>query len=248
MIRYLEAVTQASTMEVLWEMHTAKMLEFGFDRIMYGFTRYMTPNSLGDPQDLVLLTNHDPEYVNHFIDNGLYFNAPMVQWARDNDGAASWDVIREMDESHQISASARKVMEFNQKMGVVAGYSISFKAVSARSKGAIALTAKRGMSQGQIDDVWTEHGADIILMNNVAHLKIMSLPYSGSRSLTNRQREVLEWVGDGKTTADIATVMGLTAATIEKHLRLAREALDVDTTAQAVLKAAFQNQMFILDV
>jgi len=39
----------------------------------------------------------------------------------------------------------------------------------------------------------------------------------------------------------------LTPATIEKHLRLARETLDVETTAQAVLKAAFYNQMFVLD-
>ena len=53
--------------------------------------------------------------------------------------------------------------------------------------------------------------------------------------------------GDGKTTQDIAFLLGLTAATVEKHLRLAREALDVDTTAQAVLKAAFYNQMFVLE-
>jgi len=132
-------------------------------------------------------------------------------------------------------------------MVVTAGYTISLKAVSARSKGAIALTAREGISQADIDAVWAQHGTDIVLMNNVAHLKIMSLPYSGARSLTKRQREVLEWVGDGKTTQDIATVMGLTVATVEKHLRLAREALDVDTTAQAVLKAAFQNQMFVLE-
>ena len=42
-------------------------------------------------------------------------------------------------------------------------------------------------------------------------------------------------------------LMGLTPATVEKHLRLAREALDVETTAQAVLKAAFYNQMFTVD-
>ncbi|MFT7105919.1 MAG: LuxR family transcriptional regulator [Yoonia sp.] len=39
----------------------------------------------------------------------------------------------------------------------------------------------------------------------------------------------------------------MTVATIEKHLRLAREALDVETTAQAVLKGAFNNQMFAID-
>ena len=31
------------------------------------------------------------------------------------------------------------------------------------------------------------------------------------------------------------------------RLRLAREALDVETTAQAVLKAAFYNQMFVIE-
>ena len=207
----------------------------------------MTASSLGDPQDLVLLTNHDPEYSRVFIETGLYFHAPMVQWARHNDGAASWDVIRQMEEAEMLSTSERKVLDFNKKMGVTAGYTISFKSVSARSKGAIALTARRGMSQSEIDAVWARHGRDIVLMNNVAHLKIINLPYSGARPLTKRQREVLQWVADGKTTQDIARLMGLTVATVEKHLRLAREALDVDTTAQAVLKASFQNQMFVLE-
>ena len=45
----------------------------------------------------------------------------------------------------------------------------------------------------------------------------------------------------------IAILMGLTTATVEKHLRLAREALSVETTAQAVLKAALHNQMFIME-
>ena len=103
-------------------------------------------------------------------------------------------------------------------------------------------------TQDDVDAIWEEHGDDIHLMNNIAHLKILTLPYSTpTRSLTKRQREALEWVGDGKTTQDIALLMGLTSATVEKHLRLAREALAVETTAQAVMKAAFQNQMFVLE-
>ena len=46
--------------------------------------------------------------------------------------------------------------------------------------------------------------------------------------------EVLDVVGDGRTGQNIASPMGLSAATVEKHLRLARGALDVETTAQAV--------------
>ena len=83
---------------------------------------------------------------------------------------------------------------------------------------------------------------------NVKQMKLHTLRYSGARPLTKRQSEVLQWVGDGKTIQDIAILLDLIPATVEKYLRLAREALDVDTTAQALLKAAFSNQTFILDV
>ena len=244
---YLDALTNAQTVEDFWRLHSAKMASFGFDRLIYGFTRYRSASSLGDPQDWVVLTNQPPEYMTPFVDEGLYFHAPMVKWALENDGACSWRWMEDMARADGFTASERRVVEFNRKMGVLAGYTISFRSISARSKGAIALTARAGMTQDAVEQVWAQHGDEILVMNNVAHLKILTLPYSGARHLTKRQREVLEWVGDGKSTQDIAFLLGLTAATVEKHLRLAREALDVETTAQAVLKAAFYNQMFIIE-
>ncbi len=87
---------------------------------------------------------------------------------------------------------------------------------------------------------------EIFRLNHIAHLKITSLPETNhGRSLTKRQREVLQWVADGKTIQDIATIMGLSLATIEKHLKLARDALNVETTAQAVMKASTNNQLFL---
>ncbi|SFK34538.1 response regulator transcription factor [Celeribacter marinus] len=71
----------------------------------------------------------------------------------------------------------------------------------------------------------------------------MSLPLP-RRVLTARQTEVLEWVGSGKSIADAAAIIGLTQRTVEKHLRLAREALGVQTTAQAIHKASVYNQIF----
>ena len=245
---YLERLTNAQSIEELWQLHCKKMGEYGFDRLIYGFTRYRTATSLGDPEDFVILTNHSPEYIEGFLGKGLYFHAPMVRWALEHEGASSWSIMRDMITSGTLSESEKKVVEFNQKLGVTAGYSISFKSISPRTKGAIALTARAGLPQDEVDAMWAEHGNDIVLMNNVLHLKILTLPYvPPNQSLTKRQREALEWVGDGKTTQDIALLMGLTPATIEKHLRLARESLCVETTAQAVLKAALHNQMYAVE-
>lgn len=245
---YLLGVADARNIEELWEAHVTKMAEFGFDRLLYGFTRYRTSTSLGDPSDFIILTNHSRAYTDVFIDEGHFFHAPMVRWALANEGVKSWRLLAQMDRSKTLSKQERRVLEFNRDMDVTAGYTISFKSISARSKGAIALTAQAGLTQNAVDAVWAEHGADITLMNSIIHLKILTLPYTApNRTLTARQVEALEWVGDGKTTQDIAMLMGLTPATVEKHLRLAREALAVETTAHAVMKAAFANQMFVLD-
>lgn len=246
--QYLTALTNTQSIEELWDMHTRKMATYGFDRLLYGFTRYRSGNSLGDPEDYVVLSNHSAAYTDVFMGQGLYSHAPMVKWVLENEGACSWNILADLVENGALSEAERKVIAFNQSMDVTAGYSISFKSISPRSKGAIALTATAGLSQDEVDQIWERHGDDILVINNVAHLKIMTLPYSGpSRQLTKRQREALEWVGDGKTTQDIALLMGLTPATVEKHLRLARDSLSVETTAQAVLKAALQNQMFVME-
>jgi len=240
---YLNATTNAPTVEALWALHTERMMSYGFDRIIYGFTRYRSATSLGDPQDWVVLTNHGDEYMEGFLSTGHVYTAPMVRWALNNTGPCSW---RWMAEPGNLTEAEQAAVAFNISKNVIAGYTISFLSVSERTKGAIALTARPGLTQDDVEEIWAKHGDEITVINNVMHLKIQTLPYS-QRSLTKRQREVLQWVGDGKTIQDIAILLELTPATIEKHLRLAREALDVETTAQAVLKAAFYNQMFVID-
>lgn len=246
---YLNKLTNAPSIEILWPMHCEKMAEFGFDRLLYGFSHYTLPNNLGNPDDFYVLTNHKSEYIDGFVKEGLYHNAPMTRWAMENEGFCSWRWMQERLIAGEFTAQELKVIEFNRSHGAHCGYTISFKSVSQRARGAIALTGRADLDQDHIDNVWAEYKDTIILMNNILHLKLLSLPYTpqSGRRLTARQREALEWVGDGKTTQDIALLMGLTAATVEKHLRLARETLNVETTAQAVLKAAFQNQMFVID-
>lgn len=245
---YLHFVTSCGSLEELWAGHVDMMARYGFDRLIYGNTVYRTETSLGDPDDFIILSNHSKEYLKGFLDDGLYFHAPMLHWALHNEGAASWRMIGESLENRTLTPEEHRVFEFNQRMGVTVGYTVSFHSASFRSKGAISLCARDGISQDEVDAIWDEAGRDITLMNNVAHLKILSLPYRPpNRALTKRQREALEWVGDGKTMQDIAVIMGLTPATVEKHLRLARAALCVETTAQAVLKASLHNQMYVMD-
>jgi LuxR family transcriptional regulator len=245
LLSHLQRLLLATTIEEAWQLHCEAMEEFHFDRLIYGFTRFRSHRDLGQPDDLMVLSNMDSCYVARFIHGGLYHKAPMVRWATENVGACSWRWMQENEDT--LTDVEKQVIGFNKTFNVVAGYTISFPEVSTRSRGAIGLAARAGYSQRDVEERWAVDGHLIHMLNNAFHLKATSLPYTHVNPLTPRQREVLEWVGDGKTMADIAAILGVSQATVEKHLRLARESLGVETTAQAVLKATRKNQIFVTE-
>lgn len=245
MLEHLEKVLLTSDVEAIWSLHCKLMAQYGFDRLIYAFMPFRAAPGHDDIADALILSNHDPVYVQAFLNAKVFMEAPMVKWTMHNTGACSWSHVLRQRAQGELSPSELRVLELNAAHGVTAGYSIAFDDSSARSKGGIGLCAERGLSQAEVDDIWARHGRELMVLNAILHLRISNLPLvTARRALTMRQREVLEWVADGKTTADIALIMGLTAATVEKHLRRAREALDVETTAQAVLKASMQKQLF----
>ena len=136
------------------------------------------------------------------------------------------------------------MIAFNSRFGAQGGYAIAFPRYSPRDGYGLGL-ASLTMDQDAVDTLWERSGREIELVATVAHLKFMSLPYGDHvRALTPRQREVLQLVADGKTVQDVSVLIERTSATVEKHLRLAREALGVETTAQAILKVGLHNQFF----
>jgi len=58
--------------------------------------------------------------------------------------------------------------------------------------------------------------------------------------LTEREKEVLTWVGRGKTSAEIAIILGLSERTVNFHCDQAMRRLEVINRTQAVAKAIAQ--------
>ncbi len=242
---HIETITAARTTSLVWDELCRALQAYGFDRLIYGHTRYRDGNWLGNPEDWLFLARHDAAYVRDFIDSGLFRSSPMLLWALDNEGACSWRTTQERLSTATISEDEKKVIDFNNSMGVLAGYTISFRGLSPRFCGILALTASADHTQARIDATWMAYGREIMMLANIAHLRLIGLPHDGGRRLTARQAEVLGWVAEGKATQDIAAIVGISAATVEKHLRLARQALDVETTAQALVKLAYRNQIHL---
>ncbi len=64
-----------------------------------------------------------------------------------------------------------------------------------------------------------------------------STPLETSLGLTPREAEVLLWVAQGKSNADIATILSMTVHTVKKHLQNTFEKLGVETRNGATIRA-----------
>jgi LuxR family transcriptional regulator len=245
LLSLLNRIASSSSIDEAWDQAAAHFASLGFGRINYGFTRFRHLKTIGDPDDALFLSTCDADYVQRYFFGGFYAKTPVFRWAEQNSGACTWTWVKEAFEAGRLSAEEAEAVRQNAAMGVVAGISVSFPEASFRSKGALGLIADPGLDHARVDAIFAARREEILAVANMLHLTIVHLPQlSRHRALSPRQREALEWVADGKTTQDVAMLMGVSPAMVEKHLRLAREALAVETTAQAVAKGALLNMIF----
>ncbi len=241
----LNRIAAATSIDEAWALATGHFAKMGFKRANYGYTRFRHLKTIGDPDDALFLTTCDADFVRRYFQGGFFAKTPIFRWCERNSGSCTWTWVKEAFEKGQLSPEEMEAVKQNAMTGVTAGMSISFPDASSRSKGALGLIADPGVSQAEVDTIYAERRDEIMVVSNMMHLAIVHLPQlSRRRALSPRQRESLEWVADGKTTQDVALLMGVSAAMVEKHLRLAREALAVETTAQAVAKGAMLNMIF----
>ena len=241
----LNRIAAARSIDEAWALATGFFASLGFGRANYGFTRFRHLRTIGDPEDALFLTTCEPDYVRRYFHGGFYARTPVFRWAERSSGIRSWSWVAEAMAAGRLSPDEIEAVRVNAAFGITAGISVSFPEVSSRSKGALGLIADPGLDHAQVDAILAERREEILAVANMMHLTIVHLPQlSRHRALSPRQREALEWVADGKTTQDVALLMGVSAAMVEKHLRLAREALAVETTAQAVAKGALLNMIF----
>jgi DNA-binding NarL/FixJ family response regulator len=97
----------------------------------------------------------------------------------------------------------------------------------------------RGRRLGADDYVTKPIDFDVLeaIINTRLARGARSAPWPNDVNLSNREIETLTWAARGKTSAEIAQILGRTKRTIDFHLDNARAKLGVANRTQAVMKA-----------
>lgn len=241
----LNRMAEANGVAEVWGLATRHFASLGFSRVNYGLAVNRQHRAAVPPRDRLFLSTLGTDFARQYLDSGDYVHSPLYRWAEENEGACTWDwLYNALREGRLTDAEARSVRQY-EAMGIIAGITISFPQHHARSKGALGLIGDEGLDQAAVTAIWRARADEIQAVAHMMHLCLSRHPVQAEDPLlTPRQREALEWVADGKTMQDVALLMGISPAMVEKHLRLAREALSVETTAQAIAQAAALNLLF----
>lgn len=246
MLKDTEAILAARSAQALWQHYCARLAALGFAHVCYRSVRALTSCCNRILDDGLLLSSYPPHLMQELAAQDLLASAPMYSWLAQNGGWESWAWMQRRRLAGRLPAQEQAAADIFMRHGHVSGYAIGLGNEVDHIRAGLILGGAIGMRQDQLDQLWASHGRVVVALSGLMHLRISTLPQAPQECmLTLRQREVLECIAVGHTTQEIAAILALRPATVEKHLRLARKALGAKTTAQAILLAASRKLIFL---
>ena len=239
----INAMIRAQTTQEVWDAYADTVTALGFTRLLYACTRNLPRDGeIPDPDTATFFFRGEKAFVDAYVKDKLYLHSPFNMWGAENTGFTSWaKAIQQY--SDRLTPGFARLLQLNAEHQMFAGYVGSLNDTVRGFHGIIGLSPDGSLNEAQTDALWAHSGPQIETLTHLLHLRVASLPleYAARKGLTRRQREALRWYAQGKTMLDIAAILDVSPATVDKHLRKSREALDATTTAHAVQIATSLN-------
>lgn len=214
--------------------------ELAFERIArrvterIGFRWFAYLYLTGDTRALV--SSYPKFWTRRYFDVGYERVDPIIQHASRINDVFVWD-----RRSPRISRTREQRLFFDEatSFGIMSGTTVPIKCGFGRVA-AFTLATDEGLAS---TDRLVANARDVLQLIGIyfhthvaARLHMKSK--AGARSiLTQRERQCLAWVAQGKTAAEIALLVGISPRTVMFHLENARGKLNASSVAHCVAEA-----------
>lgn len=211
--------------------------KFGFSNITYFFLSSKTVTGSAGK----LLTTYAADWQNHYFSMNYDEIDPIVLCGMQGFLPLDWALIPKAKESTKRFFG--EAMEFG----------ISDLGVTVPVRGANGETALVSLNSGMTLSDWQSylkhHMADVTYFAHLLHREVLeTLMDSGENArvaLSKRERDVLQWAAEGKSSWETSTILGLSPRTVEYYVGNAASKLRAATKTQAVTKAMSQGHILV---
>ena len=187
------------------------------------------------------VVNYPNAWKEHYVEQGFHDHDPTLVMAARSVGVVDWSRLN-------------KVAGFQKVFGDASEFGIGSSGLTIPVRGPFGDRGMFSVVRNCSDAEWQSLRKKILsglqmqaanfhdrLMRDGRTMSVMRQP-----SLSQREREILQWVAAGKSQTDIGVILSISTRTVEVHLRSAREKLGALTTPQAVARAIGMEIIFPL--
>jgi LuxR family transcriptional regulator, quorum-sensing system regulator CciR len=208
------AVGRVETPQALWEAVTAFFRGTAITRVMY---HHLPPLGAPDAGKVQVVGEGVPEdLLERYVADRLWRLNPNLMHSMKTNEPFYFDEVTDQDALKRLDARGRELLAEVRERDFDHGLGIRVFGPNGRD-GFCGLGLGHGVTRLDPQDVLTCQWAC-----QLAHLRYCTLltPTLGPEpQLSRRESEVLGWVARGKSNTMIGTILGISAHTVDAHLR-----------------------------
>jgi len=226
---FVESMASAESLSDVEDSLEGFCEEYGLEHFIYGS---LTAISLVRPE-VIVISGYPEEWRKHYEENNYLAVDPTVEYCREKLVPITWEEItRHGDDRHECLDIAR---DFGLKDG------ISVPVHSVGSQWGMISVACEKFENEKTSKIVSEqlnllapHVHEAVRRNI---LKERAEQEGKAVVLTSREKEVLLWSSEGKTTSEVAIILSITERTVTFHLQNTLKKLNVTNRTHAVARA-----------
>lgn len=223
----LDVLDQAQSEHEVFRRIEAAARSLGFDYCAYGLR---VPLPLSNPRT-ILLNNYPVEWQERYAQQGYVQIDPTVQHGCRKNTPLVW--------TDEVFAQAQGFWEDARSFGLRFGWAKAcidgggVRGMLTLARSGEALTAQE-VDHNEMKMRWLAHMAHVVLSRIFTTRQAEQM----QPNLTAREIEVLKWTADGKTSADISSLLEVSENTVNFHVKNAVFKLQTTNKTAATVRAA----------
>ncbi|WP_097458685.1 LuxR family transcriptional regulator [Mangrovitalea sediminis] len=237
-----ESVLNATSIEELCGVVEDLTEQMGFPAFHYGAHAPVRPDGRPtrflfdgiDEPSLHMLTNYPDAWADRYREQHYLKIDPLLQHCSRSTLPILWHERRQPD-----TKKAARMFDEARQHGLATGVAFSIHGIN-REHSVFSLAIANTRPQDKRDLVRQIGSAYLLLVHLHEAVRRLAFPEDaalGHVELTARERESLLWVSSGKTSWEIAQILGISENTVTFHINNAKRKLDANSRAQAAAKA-----------
>lgn len=233
---FVECSNQSRSLSALFELLVCCASEEGFSEVAYGAITYAESVHLPAHSPPAVAVNYPQEWRDRYFERNYQKIDPVVRRASTFPGPFVWD---QLADRCQLQSGEQLVLAESREAGLKHGISVPLFGPSGRVS-VVSFASKFD----DADPIYRMSHLNTLAWQFHISFAEIAKPCEESTTkieLSKREREVLRWTAEGKSSWDIGMILKISDNTVNFHIKNAMRKLGTTSRTVAVVTAIRHN-------